>query len=33
MHSGNTVQYGSKLNIPPTNYSLLAAQQEPFKKA
>ena len=25
--------YGSKLHIPPTNYHLLAAQQEPYKKA
>ena len=25
----NTVSYGSKLHIPPTNYHLLAAQQEP----
>ena len=24
--------YGSKLHIPPTNYHLLAAQQEPYKK-
>ena len=27
------VPYGSKLHIPPTNYHLLAAQQEPYKKA
>ena len=27
------VRYGSELHIPPTNYSLLAAPQEPFKKA
>ena len=27
------VSYGSKLHIPPTNYHLLAAQQEPYKKA
>ena len=27
------VPYGSKLHIPPTNYQLLAAQQEPYKKA
>ena len=26
------VPYGSKLHIPPTNYHLLAAQQEPYKK-
>ena len=25
--------YGSKLHIPPTNYHLLAAQQEPYKKS
>ena len=25
--------YGSKLHIPPTNYHLLAVQQEPYKKA
>ena len=25
--------YGSKLHIPPTNYHLLAARQEPYKKA
>ena len=25
--------YGSKLHIPPTNYHLLAAQKEPYKKA
>ena len=24
--------YGSKLHIPPTNYHLLATQQEPYKK-
>ena len=24
------VPYGSKLHIPPTNYHLLAAQQEPY---
>ena len=28
----NTVPYGSKLHIPPTNYHLLATQQEPYKK-
>ena len=27
------VPYGSKLYIPPTNYHLLTAQQEPYKKA
>ena len=27
------VSYGSKLHIPPTNYHLLAAQQEPYKKS
>ena len=27
------VPYGSKLHIPSTNYHLLAAQQEPYKKA
>ena len=27
------VPYGSNLRIPPTNYHLLAAQQEPYKKA
>ena len=25
--------HGSKLHIPPTNYPLLAAQQEPYEKA
>ena len=25
--------YGSKLHIPPTNLLLLAAKQEPYKKA
>ena len=27
-----TSAYGSKLHIPPINYHLLAAQQEPYKK-
>ena len=27
------VQYGSMLHIPPTNLLLLAAKQEPYKKA
>ena len=27
------VPYGRKLHIPPTNYHLLDAQQEPYKKA
>ena len=27
------VPYGSKLHILPTSYHLLAAQQEPYKKA
>ena len=27
------VSYGSKLHTPPTNYHVLAAQQEPHKKA
>ena len=27
------VPYGSKLHTPPTNYHLLAARQEPYKKA
>ena len=27
------VLYGRKLHIPPTNYYLLAAQQEPYKKS
>jgi len=27
------VPYGSKLHIPPTNYDLLAVQQEPHKKS
>ena len=26
------VPHGSKLHIPPTNYHLLGAQQEPYKK-
>ena len=29
----NTVPYGGKLHIPPTNYHLQAAQQEPYEKA
>ena len=29
----NPVPYGSKLHIPPINYHLLAAQQEPYKKS
>ena len=26
------VPHGSKLHMPPTNYNLLAAQKEPYKK-
>ena len=33
MHNDKPVPYGSKLHIPPTNYNLLAAQQEPYKEA
>ena len=34
MHNGKYQCHnnGSKLHIPPTNYHLLAAQQEPYKK-
>ena len=27
------VPYGRELHIPPTNYHLLAAQQEPYQEA
>ena len=32
-HSFIPMPYGSKLYIPPTNYHLLATQQEPYKEA
>ena len=31
--TANTMPYGSKLHIPPTNLLLLAAKQEPYNKA
>ena len=33
LNSKIPMAYGSKLHIPPTNLLLLAAKQEPYKKA